>query len=86
LSDLPGLGGRGVRQKGGEFVAAEAIQAIVGAQRHHQCIGDDGEYAVALGMTVSVVDGLEPVAIEQQESHTLRRGFQLAAEIFQSSS
>jgi len=38
LCDLLGLGRGGARQEGGEFVAAQAIQAIVGAQRHHQRI------------------------------------------------
>jgi hypothetical protein len=67
LGDLLGLGGRGARQEGGEFVAAQAIQAIVGAQRHHQRIGNDGQHAVTLGMAVGVVDGFETIAVEQRK-------------------
>ena len=39
LRDLLGLGRRGTRQEGGEFIATQAIQAVVGAQCHHQRIG-----------------------------------------------
>jgi hypothetical protein len=55
-----------VLQQDGELVPAEAGDDVLGAYRLAEPVGDAGEQAVPGGVTVGVVDVLEPVQVDEQ--------------------
>ena len=70
-ADLLGRAGRGVdvglRQQREELLAAEPAELILGAHVLAQLAGHGGQHAVALGVPVAVVDGLEVVDVDDRD-------------------
>ena len=56
-----------VRQKNHEFVAAESTRGIASAYRCERAPRGLAQNLVACGMAVPIVDGLEPIEVEQQD-------------------
>ena len=52
-----------------EFVAADAADDVGGAQDRHQALGDEFEQLVAAVVAQRIVDHLEVVQVQQQQSH-----------------
>ena len=76
LRDLFGLCRGGLGQQCSEFVATQPIQAIIGAQSHHQRIGNGDEHPVTRCMAIGVVNGFEAIAIKNQIRDIARVGRQ----------
>ena len=72
-----------VAQHDGELVARIARHRVGGADAAAQALGDGAQHLIAGGMAVGVVDGLEPVQVDEQQGEALAVADRLAQDRLQ---
>lgn len=73
LTDAAGLHAVAIGQKGGKFLAADAGENGVRAQKLAGNAGEAAQHLIARGMAMAVIDRLEMVHIEGQQRERAMR-------------